>query len=219
MSPKKFDDGDRSEWMPRSEAAKLFDVSVRTMQRWAHRWGNRQLRTMVVPRGKQRITLMNRADVERLHKTRFGRPPHEVDAEVMAALRRGDSPEVIVREHRVSLDELEQVRTRFLRLTDARLLEGPTVRLICEALESTSFDPSLIVGALRALRQIRRLMDVGDADHATLVVAVQTLLERHSRLVAERRASDVRAVIKPMDPAANEDGITHDRKSSAGNSG
>jgi hypothetical protein len=131
----------------------------------------------------------------------------------MAALTRGDSPAVIVRDHHVSLDELERIRDKFLRMADARLIEAPTVRLICEALETPKFDAAEVVVALRALRQIRRLMDVGTADHSTLVAAVQALLERHSKLVAERRASDTVSIIRPIG-VDQVDGPTSNNKSS-----
>jgi len=214
--PRRFDNGDRSEWMLRSEAAEIFDVSVRTIQRWVHRWRGRHLRTMLVPRGKQRVMLLHRGDVERLHKTRFGRPPYQIDADVMAAIVRGESPDVIVRNFHVSLDELERIRERFLRMTDARLIEGPSVRQICEALEISQLEITQVVTALRALRQIRMLMDMGDAEHPTLVAAIQALLERHSRLVAERRSSEIRAVIKPIESGEDVDGMSQDRKSRAG---
>jgi hypothetical protein len=147
-----------------------------------------------------------------LHKTRFGRPPYQIDADVMAAIVRGDSPDVIVRSYHVSLDELERIRERFLRMTDARLIEGPNVRQMCEALGTSELEITRVVMALRALRQIRALMDVGDADYPTLVAAIQALLERHSRLVAERRPSEIRAVIRPTDPAENADGVEQNRK-------
>ena len=212
MSPPRKYDGDRSEWMLRSEAAEIFDVSVRTIQRWVRRWRGRHLRTMMVPRGKQRVMLLHRGDVERLHKTRFGRPPYQVDAEVMAAIVRGESPDVIVRTYHVSLDELETIRERFLRMTDARLIEGPSVRQICEALGTRELEITRVVTALHALGQIKMLMDVGDADYPTLVAAIRALLEHHSRLVAMQRPSEIRAVIRPTDVTENIDDIEQNRK-------
>jgi hypothetical protein len=101
-------------------------------------------------------------------------------------------------------------------MADARLVEGSNVRLICEALETTTFDVALVVTALRALRQIRKMFDVGNADHATLVAAIQALLERHSRLVAERRASELRPVIRTIGPVNDGDCPAPDSRSPAG---
>jgi hypothetical protein len=118
----------------------------------------------------------------------------------------------------VSLDELERIRERFLRMTDARLIEGPSVRQICEALGTAELEIMRVVTALRALRQIRMLMDVGDAEYPTLVAAIQALLERHSRLVAERRSSEIRAVIRPTEPGEQLDGMPQSQKSREGGS-
>jgi hypothetical protein len=80
-------------------------------------------------------------------------------------------------------------------------------------LVTTELEITRVVAALRALRQIRMLIDVGDAEYPTLVAAIQALLERHSRLVAERRSSEIRAVIRPVEPPENAgDGIEPTRK-------
>src|SRR5262245_33795303 len=94
---------DQTVWMPRSEAAELLGVSTRTLRRWE----GRGLRTMVIRRGKLPVALVNRTDVERLRIARVGIPAYQVEGAVLGALLAGQQPDVIVREHRVSLAEIE----------------------------------------------------------------------------------------------------------------
>ncbi len=199
MPQTKFESGD-PDWILRRDAADLCSVSERTVQRWLEWPKSRRPRTRIVQRGRQRLLLLNRADVERIHAARI-KADGAVKSEIVDALIRGDPPAVILREHHLSLGEFEKLRDQFARVTGGSVLQGPHVRQICDLLGTAQFDAPLLLTALRALVQIRNLLDIGQADYPTLVAAIQALLERHSRLVAERpRARDVRAIVKPLEP-------------------
>src|SRR5262249_48270600 len=156
MIKKQERNGDRTTWIPRTEAASLLGVSVRTVQRWQ----GPHLRAMQVQSGRLPMTLVHRGDVERLRIARVGRTVYQTECAVLEALLAGRSPEVIVREHDVSLEEIERIRDHFVRLKDSRIIEAKDVRKMREELGLEKFDIDQVIGALRALRQISGLLDV-----------------------------------------------------------
>jgi hypothetical protein len=203
MPPKRFDNGGDEEWILRRQAAAICSVSERTIHRWLSDKKSHPIRTKVVRRGQQKITLLHRGDVERIRSAGL---EHPLEQEITARLLRGESPAAVLRHLHVPLAEFEQIRDQFVRVTGGSNLTAPHVRDICEALETPELNISLVVDSLQALCSIRKRLDIGQADSPALVArAVKELLESHERLVAaeRRRASDVRAIVKPLEEATN----------------
>jgi hypothetical protein len=197
MPQDKFDSGEGG-WITLRETAELSGTSVRTVRRRLKDKKGPKIRTRFMQRGRQRIMLLNREDVERFFLTT--RLEHPTESEVIDALMRGEPAASILRSLHLSLDDFVRIRDRFALVTGGHTIQGPEVREMCEALETAELDAARVVKVLRAFREIRRLLDIGKVDDATVVAAIRTLLERHSKLVGERRrTSDIHGIVKPLD--------------------
>ncbi len=144
-TPRTKHDEEISKWIPRHEVEALLGVSSRTLRRWEGP------RLRVRRFDGRRTAYVHRDDVERLRSARAGHTMHKKELAVLEGLRAGKSHLDIMRETRLTLEDIERIRDLDARFDGGFVVDGRTAALLCDELELEQINSLALLAAVRKL--------------------------------------------------------------------